>query len=278
MNGNSNRQQDNDWNNFGPRVGLAWNVTDKLVIRTGYGIVYSPITTRYMSNSNQGFSATTNYLASTDGNIAPAGTLHDPFPAGIIQPIGAAPGLLGGLVKASPRCCANRQCLTCSGGLSMQRSLRPIGAGSGIPGQQGHETGDADRHQHSAFVSICLWGMRCCSRWQLLPEVLRQRDAVRRYRYAIATVETVPAISRPDEQHDNLGASTYHAVTLKMEKRFSHGVSVLAVFTGGKMLTDTTPWTVGFLDNRHRFRISSIAAWIAPSRLKTFPNKWWSLT
>jgi hypothetical protein len=34
-----------------------------------------------------------------------------------------------------------------------------------------------------------------------------------------------------------------------MEKRFSHGVSVLAVFTGGKLLTDATPWVTSFLDS-----------------------------
>ncbi len=30
-----------DYNNFGPRAGFAWNVTDKTVIRSGYGLFYS---------------------------------------------------------------------------------------------------------------------------------------------------------------------------------------------------------------------------------------------
>src|SRR5581483_6497863 len=97
VNGNSGRQQNNDWNNFGPRVGLAWNASDKLVVRTGYGIIYLPITTRYMNNSNQGFSATTNFLASSDGGLTPAGTLSNPFPTGISQPLGATPGLLSSI-------------------------------------------------------------------------------------------------------------------------------------------------------------------------------------
>ena len=32
---------DPDWNNFGPRLGFAWNLNDKLVVRGGYGIGYS---------------------------------------------------------------------------------------------------------------------------------------------------------------------------------------------------------------------------------------------
>ena len=38
-------------------------------------------------------------------------------------------------------------------------------------------------------------------------------------------------------------------MTLKVEKRLSHGMSLLAVFTGGKLLTDTTPWVTSFLDS-----------------------------
>ena len=30
-----------DWKNFGPRIGLAYSVNDKTVIRAGAGIVYS---------------------------------------------------------------------------------------------------------------------------------------------------------------------------------------------------------------------------------------------
>ena len=47
----------------------------------------------------------------------------------------------------------------------------------------------------------------------------------------------------------DIGSSIYHALTLRMEKRFTHGFSVLAAFTGGKLITDTTPWVVSYLDS-----------------------------
>jgi hypothetical protein len=31
------------WEDFGPRIGIAWRITDKMVLRGGYGIVYDPI-------------------------------------------------------------------------------------------------------------------------------------------------------------------------------------------------------------------------------------------
>ena len=33
-----------EWDEFGPRLGLAWEVTSKMVVRGGYGIIYDPLT------------------------------------------------------------------------------------------------------------------------------------------------------------------------------------------------------------------------------------------
>jgi Carboxypeptidase regulatory-like domain/TonB dependent receptor-like, beta-barrel len=251
MNGNSSRQQDNDWNNFGPRVGLAWNATDKLVIRSGYGMVYSPITTRYMNNSNQGFSATTNFLSSTDGGLTPAGTLRDPFPTGISQALGAAPGLLSSigqsvttLLRASPVPYVQQW------SFSVQRSLRPdLVLEAAYTGSKGTKLAMpiAINNLPSSYLS--------------LGNALLQSVANPFQKYAAsgtlsAATVTQSQLLKPFPQFlgitnntADLGSSNYHAVTLKMEKRFSHGVSVLAVFTGGKLLTDTTPWVTSFLDS-----------------------------
>ena len=44
----------------------------------------------------RGYSATTDYLVSTDDGLTPAGTLTDPFPYGIEQPQGSGGGLMTG--------------------------------------------------------------------------------------------------------------------------------------------------------------------------------------
>jgi hypothetical protein len=33
-----------DWSDWGPRLGLAWRIADKTVLRAGYGLVYDPLT------------------------------------------------------------------------------------------------------------------------------------------------------------------------------------------------------------------------------------------
>lgn len=81
---------DMDWNNFQPRVGAAYQLNEKTILRGGWGIFYLNPTVR--GNLN-GFSQNTPYVASLDAGQTPANTLSNPFPTGILQPPGAALGL-----------------------------------------------------------------------------------------------------------------------------------------------------------------------------------------
>ena len=79
-----------DLNNFGPRVGFTLNATRKAVIRGGYGLTYLDSSTN--RGTTTGFNRTTAYVASLDANRTPANRLANPFPAGILEPVGAALG------------------------------------------------------------------------------------------------------------------------------------------------------------------------------------------
>jgi carboxypeptidase family protein/TonB-dependent receptor-like protein len=79
-----------DLNNFGPRFGVAYQINDKTVFRGGYGVSYLPAFDPGQSN---GFAVSTNFVASTDNGLTPANTLRNPYPAGILTPVGASQGL-----------------------------------------------------------------------------------------------------------------------------------------------------------------------------------------
>ena len=86
-------------NSFAPRGGVAWSVTEKTVIRGGYGLFWAPTMLPDLSEAvmgTRGYSAATTYLASTDGNLTPSGSISDPFPNGIVPPQGNSLGLLTG--------------------------------------------------------------------------------------------------------------------------------------------------------------------------------------
>jgi TonB dependent receptor-like, beta-barrel len=100
---NSNRlPYKRDLNNFGPRVGWAYKIGTKLVVRGGWGITFAP--TADVSPST-GFSYTTSPSASVaNAGIIPitapnctgnnCGMLSNPFPEGILPPPGRSQGLL----------------------------------------------------------------------------------------------------------------------------------------------------------------------------------------
>ena len=68
---------------FAPRVGLAYRLTDKTVIRSGYGIFY-------VQNDGTGGSQLTSvtqaWVPTLNGELTPSSTLSNPWPTGIIQP------------------------------------------------------------------------------------------------------------------------------------------------------------------------------------------------
>jgi hypothetical protein len=84
---------DTAWLNFAPRIGMAYKLTDKLVVRGGYGIYYP----QTGGGTNQGFSTTTTWVSTVGGdgiNPNPSALLRNPFPDGITQPVGSSRGLL----------------------------------------------------------------------------------------------------------------------------------------------------------------------------------------
>jgi hypothetical protein len=85
-------------NNVAPRGGFAWSLAEKTVIRGGYGLYWVPPLSDTGENAigARGYTATTTFLSSTDGGLTPAGTLSNPYPAGIEQPQGNAGGLATG--------------------------------------------------------------------------------------------------------------------------------------------------------------------------------------
>jgi hypothetical protein len=79
---------------WAPRIGYAYRITNWMVARGGWGIFYVP------NNLNNyrldGFSLATQMVTSLDNNFTSFNTLRNPFPNGLVQPPGAAGGLLTG--------------------------------------------------------------------------------------------------------------------------------------------------------------------------------------
>jgi hypothetical protein len=84
-----------DTNNFMPRVGFAWQLTNRTVVRSGVGMFYQLIGIPRMQVRQVGFSKQTAFVASVDNGQTFAANITNPFPTGVFDaPPGAARGLL----------------------------------------------------------------------------------------------------------------------------------------------------------------------------------------
>ncbi len=83
------------YNNFAPRLGIAYRISDKLVARAGYGITYTRSLPIYLNNpSNDGFTTTTPWVTSLDNGITVANRWANAFPTGLTPIVGSANGAL----------------------------------------------------------------------------------------------------------------------------------------------------------------------------------------
>jgi hypothetical protein len=95
--GNPRRQGRIDWNNFGPRIGVAYSLNEKTVLRAGYGIFYASAAqnTGNSPTTVESFGMVTPYVGSSDSNrtIIPGVDLQNPYPLGFNTPTGSSLGV-----------------------------------------------------------------------------------------------------------------------------------------------------------------------------------------
>lgn len=236
---------DIDRNNIAPRFGAAYQLTPKTVLRGGYGLFYGASTMSH--ESNNGFSVTTPYVASIDGNLTPLNRLSNPFPEGLRQPSGAGEGLMTLIGQGvSYTSVARRMAAAQQYQFSVQREL---------PGQILWET---------AYVGSRIVDLPVSTPRNVLAESFRAaaeeilRDTGRNvlndafpnpFRGLIpsgplagATV-TRGQLLRPYPHFTGIteiaapnGWSRFDSLQVKVNKRMSRGLSVTSAYTWGKLL------------------------------------------
>jgi len=82
------------YNKFGPRIGLAFQASDRVVLRGGYALMYLPTSQRFYGTSTLGYAQQTQTVY-TSTNV-PMATITNPFPNGVILPAGPSAGVTAG--------------------------------------------------------------------------------------------------------------------------------------------------------------------------------------
>jgi outer membrane receptor protein involved in Fe transport len=269
--------------NFMPRAGATFKLNEQTVLRGGYGMFYGFLGQRRGDVITSGFSATTNLTPSLDNGLTFIDTLSNPFQAGIQEPLGSALGIetfLGQSITffdpspVSPR---------------MQRWQ--VGVQRELPGRWVLE---------ASYVGNHGTGIQTTRNINATPLEHLSASPVRdqaRIDYLSAAVpnpffglmpasagpdfrgQTIPRerLLRPYPHFDavntttNEGTSSYHALQVGLNRRFSGGYTLSGNYTLSRFTeateflnpADPTPWEgISSQDVPHRLTISGI--WEVP--------------
>lgn len=77
-----------------PRAGFSWQPTPKTAVRGGYGLFYDVLGPNRISANQTGYSRTTALTSSLDNGQTFVATLANPFPNGLLEPVGSSLGLM----------------------------------------------------------------------------------------------------------------------------------------------------------------------------------------
>lgn len=243
---------DGDWKNFQPRFGFAYALNNKTTIRGAYGVFYTVSRHTVKGEVGTAFGFTDSSVPwSLDGGFTQYATFANPWPAGLTYPPGRnAPAFLG-LDAGTPEP-YDRNPQYQQWNFSVQRELPGHGvlelnysASKGTRLYAG-DTNDAVSQLNN--LNPMFWGMGVDALTSLVPNPF----------YGVITNPTATDYNQPTIQLNallraypeysgvggyraarNIGDSSYHSLQVKYEKRFSHGLSVVAHYTWSKMISDS---------------------------------------
>ncbi len=258
----SSRHQVNaDLNNVGPRIGLAYRIDSKTVFRTAYAMMYAGSVLQAAgtsgSSGTEGFQSTTNMIPSFNSGETLSATLSNPFPNGFNLPLGPATGPTSGALTdiglgvGESFFADNANPVIQQWNGTVQREMKGILIEAGYAGSKGNHLIDGENNYYDAIPP----------QYQSLGTGLNTQvpnpfnGIIQSPTSAYYNKATVPLsmLLVPYPQYTGINDyrkpranSTYNAFIGKAQKRFSHGLTFLVSYTGGKILDDAST-TVTFI-------------------------------
>ncbi len=237
--------------NFMPRLGLSYLVTPKTVIRAGVGVFFESFGSDFVSITQDGYSQTTSMVPSVDNGLTFQATLqNNPFPDGILPPTGASGGLntfLGRSISFfNPK---NLHSYSTRWSFNVQREFAwRMLIEVGYTGNRANHLGVGNAWDSLPIQYLSRLPVRDTAVINALAaNVANPFYGIPQYNTTgLANPTTqVSQLLLPYPQFtgvsstDGSGFSWYHALSVRVEKRFSHGFTVQGNYTWSKFMEAT---------------------------------------
>lgn len=260
---------------FAPRVGFAYRINDKTTVRGGYGIFFVPLSVEPTSALGVNFS-TALTQSTTSGQVTTAGTptvfLTDPFPTGIQLPTGSSLGAntqiggdLGAAVEPRRDTAYNQQWnfvfqrqlaknlvldVAYVGSRGVRLPIQSVNLNQLEPGlldfARNNFASTAPFYCSSQTAAPFTLNAACTSVAAFFSQqvlnpffgrVTNPGSAIRnQYIARSQLLKPFPQYNSVTLFRPHWGFSTYHALQVNLQKRFSDGLSLLANYTFSKLL------------------------------------------
>jgi hypothetical protein len=236
VNGNSIHVSNPNLNKLAPRIGIAWQVAPKTTIRGGYGMFWAPQFAIGTPYNPPGYTSTSSYIASNDGNATPANYINNPFPGGLARPTGSSLGDLTGIGQSLSIIDQNaRSPRVQQYSFDVQREL-PFGVALEVGYVGSHST---HLTQATANININALNPALLSQGAALTATVANPFFNHGGAGVIgsATLSQVqlllpyPTFSTINLQYNDSSRARYDSLVAKVQKRMSMGVTVLSTMT-----------------------------------------------
>lgn len=260
-------------NNFRPRIGFSWSVRPTTVIRGGYGIFYDLVGINRTTARQTGFSQSTPIQASLDSGLTFIATTANPFPSGLLAPLGASGGLTTNLSQGDfdvyPDKRLNGYAQRFSIGVQQQVGEWLVEAT--YLGNRGSRLGVRRNINGTPteYLSTSPFRDNATINYlsQQFPSPLFGTNPI--FGRNISRANLLRPFPQFGDifQEDPTGYSWYHSLQTRVEKRFSKGYTLQAAYTWSKAMealeflnaADPVPYeSLGSLDRPHRMSLSGI--------------------
>ncbi len=258
---------------WSPRIGLAWSpaaLHGKTVVRSGMGLFMFPISIATKLDQ-EGYSQTTSFVSTLNNYLSPSGTLSNPFPSGIQQPAGASLGsatFLGqpGLVFLSPNQ-PNPYSLRWEVGLQQQLAANAVlevmymgNHAVRLPVTNTQYDYDPRQYLSSLLtrdskVINALSATVSNPFYNLLPGTTLNgvtTSAAQLLAPFPQFTESASSSNGVVMQNDDAGGSRFNSLNVRVQQRFSKGLSLIANYMYSKLIEEDTRLNASDPNLEHR--------------------------